>query len=190
VVVAHHLTAAEIEQVTVHTSGTMARDFMAPAPATMVDAQFSLPFAIAALAVGIAPAAAWYRPETLRRDDVLAFARRVVATVDLEIDALMTGPLRRPAASVTLLARGAVLASRLIEFPSGSAESPIDDASVHAKFIANAAPVIGAARAEECLARLMRIESEPDARAVLELMCYGAGTPPSSDSRAQSTRML
>ena len=104
---------------------------------------------------------------------MLAFARCVVATVDPDIDALMTGRLRRPAGRVTVQARGAVHASRLIEIPSGSAESPIDDASVHAKFIANAAPVIGPARAEECLARLMRIESEPDARAVLELSCLG-----------------
>jgi 2-methylcitrate dehydratase PrpD len=182
VVAAHGLAANEIEQVTVHTSGGMAGDFMVYAPATMVDAQFSLPFAIAAQALGIPPGAAWYRAETLRRDDVLSFARRVVATVDRQIDALMTGPLRRPAARVTLQARGAAHASRLIELPSGSAESPIDDASVQAKFIANAAPVIGPALAEECLARLMQIESEPDAGYVA-----GLGIPPASDSRAHET---
>ena len=100
VVAAHQLAATEIEQVTVHTSRRHgARFHGSTAPATMVDAQFSLPFAIAAQALGIAPGAAWYRPETLRRADVLGFARRVVATVDPDIDALMTGPLRRPAAT-------------------------------------------------------------------------------------------
>jgi 2-methylcitrate dehydratase PrpD len=169
VVAAQGLAAAEIEQVTVHTSRGMMRDFMVYAPATMVDAQFSLPFAIAAQALGIAPGADWYRAETLRHADVLSFACRVVATVDPEVDALMTGPMRRPAAHVTLRARGADFASRLIEFPSGSAESPIGEASVHAKFIGNAAPVIGPARAEQCLMRLMRIDSEPDVGAVFEL---------------------
>jgi 2-methylcitrate dehydratase PrpD len=170
VVAAHGLAAKEIEQVTVHTSGGMAHDFMIQAPVTMVDAQFSLPFAIAAQALGIVPGADWYRAETLRRADVLEFARRVVAMVDPEIDTLMTGPLRRPAGRVAVRARDAVHESRLVEIPSGSAESPIDDSSVQAKFIANVAPVIGAARAEAFRARLMRIESEPDARAVLELL--------------------
>jgi 2-methylcitrate dehydratase PrpD len=165
----HRVAASEIEQVTVHTSHGMVRDFMDHAPATMVDAQFSLPFCLAALALGLAPGAAWYRPETLRRADVAAFGRRVVAEIDPDVDALMTGPLRRPAGRITLRARGTDFVSRLIEIPSGSAESPIGDASVEAKFIANAAPVIGPALAEEFRARLMRIESEPDAGAVLEL---------------------
>jgi 2-methylcitrate dehydratase PrpD len=168
VVAAHGLAAAEIEQVIVHTSGGMARDFMIHAPATMVDAQFSLPFGLAALALGLAPGAEWYRPETLRRDDIAAFGRRVIARIDPQIDAMMAGPLRRPAGRVTLRARGADFSSRLIEIPSGSAESPIGDKRVYAKFIANAAPVIGTAKAEECRARLMQIEGEPDASAVFE----------------------
>jgi 2-methylcitrate dehydratase PrpD len=169
VVATHSVAASEIEQVSVHTSRGMARDFMVQAPVTMVDAQFSLPFCIAALALGLPPGAAWYRPETLRRDDIAAFGRRVVAEIDPEIDALMSGPLRRPAARVTLRARGADFASRLIEFPSGSAESPIADASVEAKFTTNAAPAIGPAKAEELFTRLMRIEVEPDAGAVFAL---------------------
>jgi 2-methylcitrate dehydratase PrpD len=167
----HGLAAADIEQVTVHTSRGVARDFMDYAPATMVDAQFSLPFCIAALALELEPGAVWYRPQTLWREDVRAFARRVVVMVDPEIDALMTGPLRRPAGRVALQARGAAHVSRLIEFPSGSAESPIEDSSVYIKFVGNVEPMIGWKRAKELLARLIQLESEADASVVFALGC-------------------
>ena len=46
------------------------------------------------------PAADWYRDATLRRDDVAAFASKVQASVDPEIEAFMGGATRRPAGRV------------------------------------------------------------------------------------------
>jgi len=163
----HGLAAGEIDKVVVHTSLGMAQDFMVAVPATMVDAQFSLPFAIAALALAVPPGAAWYAARTLARDDLRAFAERVEAAVDPAIDALMRGPLRRPASRVDVQARGRTFGSDLFEYPSGSAENPTSEQAVHAKFMANATPLAGAKEAEDLLARMNAIEHEPSMRSLL-----------------------
>jgi 2-methylcitrate dehydratase PrpD len=176
----HALAADAIDRVTVHTSAALARDLMELAPATMVDAQFSLPYALSALALGIPVGAAWYRQETLERADVRGFARRVAAEVDAEIDALMRGELRRPAARVTIHARGNAYRSERCDFPLGGRENPIAEAAIAEKFRTNVAPVIGPANAETMLARIAALETLKDARALLALaLPEGNGGGPS-----------
>ncbi|SHI69056.1 2-methylcitrate dehydratase PrpD [Roseomonas rosea] len=159
---AEALAPEEIGRVTLYTSAGLARDFMQAAPETMVDAQFSFPFACAALAHGIAPAAQWYRAETMARPDLAAFARRVVAEVDPAIDAMMSGPLRRPAGRVSVEARGRVFASPLIAFPLGTRERPIGAEAVRRKFMENAAPVLGPGAAEALAEQLLGLERQAD----------------------------
>jgi 2-methylcitrate dehydratase PrpD len=175
----HGFSAEQIDTVTVHTSAALARDLMELAPETMVDAQFSIPYALAALALGIPIGAAWYRQETLQRADVRAFARRVAAEIDPQIDALMRGE-RRPAARVTIRARGNTYPSERCDFPLGSRENPIAEAAIAEKFRANAAPVIGPANAKAMLAHIAALETLKDTRALLALALppEGGGAPP------------
>ncbi len=163
-----------IAAVVVHGSSTLVRDFMDPAPATMVDAQFSLPYTLAALAHGLAPAAAWYAPTTLERPDLRAFARRVRAEIDPELDALMSGPSRRPAGRVEVVVAGARHVSPPITFPLGGAERPLAPADVLAKFRANAGPVVGQTAAERLATRLLHLRAEPDVAALVRT-CGGPG---------------
>jgi 2-methylcitrate dehydratase PrpD len=169
------LAAGDIDKVVVHTSLGMAQDFMLCAPPTMVDAQFSLPYALAAIACRVWPGAAWYEAGTMARDDLRVFERRVEAAVDPAIDAMMRGPLRRPAARVEVLACGGTLDSGLFEYPSGSAENPIAEVDVHAKFIANAGPVVGVKEAQDLLLRLTTMEGERSMRSLLAQCRVGRG---------------
>ena len=164
----HALTPDEIEKVTIHTSAAMARDFMDYEPATMVDAQFSLPFALAAIAHDIRPAARWYEPETLARTDLRSFGRRIVAIVDPAIDDTMSGPARRPAGRVSIRSRGRRISSALITYPRGGAERPMSAAEISAKFLENAGPVLGMEHARHLMDRLKNIKAEPVVSAVLE----------------------
>jgi 2-methylcitrate dehydratase PrpD len=135
----------------------------------MVNAQFSLPYALAALALGIRPGGEWFEQQTMTRNDLRRLQRRVVAVVDPEIDALMTGPLRRPSARADVCANGRNFASRLFEYPSGSAESPISEAAVHTKFVSNVAPVFGQQVAAQLLARFTALEVETRMQPLLRL---------------------
>ncbi len=162
----HALQPREIERVVVHTSAGLARDFMDHAPATMVDAQFSLPFCLAALALGVSPASRWYENRTLRRNDMLAFARKVAAEIDDEVDAAMSGPRRRPAGRVSILARGERFGSSLIAHPRGGFERPVSSAEIREKFMANAAPVLGQTATHGLVAAIGRLERTARASAV------------------------
>jgi 2-methylcitrate dehydratase PrpD len=171
----HKLATGEIERVTLHTSAAMARDFMDHRPATMVDAQFSLPFAVAAVAHRIGPAANWYTPETLARADLQSFGNRVEAVVDPVVDQLMSGLTRRPAGRVSVTARGRVFASALIEYPRGSAERPMSPKDIAAKFLSNTASVLGSDGAIGLLHRLSDLESEPSVAGLLRTALTVAG---------------
>jgi 2-methylcitrate dehydratase PrpD len=167
VVAEHRLMPDNIEKVTIHTSAAMSRDFMDYEPATMVDAQFSLPFALAAIAYEIRPAGRWYEPETLARIDLRSFGRRIVAIVDPVIEETMSGPARRPAGRVSIHSRGRTFASALIAYPWGSAERPMSAAEVSAKFVENTAPILGMDHAGNLMDRLKDLNAEPSVSAVL-----------------------
>jgi 2-methylcitrate dehydratase PrpD len=115
----------------------------------------------------IPPGAEWYTAETMARRELHDVARRVEARVDPAIDAMMRGPERRPAARVDVHTRRDVLGSGLYANPAGGAENPIDDAAVHAKFLANVAGPTNRPAADALLSRLNRLEDEPSMRAVL-----------------------
>jgi 2-methylcitrate dehydratase PrpD len=162
----HALLPEKVDAVIVHTSAGLARDFMDAAPATMVDAQFSLPFAIAALVHRVPTGADWYRERTLRREDLARFARRVRAEVDPTVDEMMAGEARRPAGRVTVLARGRSLASALLTHPRGTRERPLSAGEVEAKFMRNAAPALGEDGAARMAERIGRIQEVPSVGAV------------------------
>jgi 2-methylcitrate dehydratase PrpD len=171
----HSIDPESVERVVVHTSEGLARDFMDASPATMVDAQFSFPFAFAALAYGVHPASDWYSQETMQRLDLLRFAGGVRAEVDPTIDAMMRGPLRRPTGRVDIVAGGKRFNSPMVHYALGSRERPLPEDRVLAKFTGNATPVIGAAKAAEIIERIMRIEREADMACVLALAAIGTG---------------
>ena len=131
------LDAVAIERITVHTSAGLARDFLDAAPATMVDAQFSLPFCLGAIAAGH-PKAHWYDPAVMADPTVAAVAEKVTAEVDPEIDRVMSGPERRPAGRVTIRAGGRTLEGPFLALPRGTPERAVDRAEVISKFTDNA----------------------------------------------------
>jgi 2-methylcitrate dehydratase PrpD len=131
----------------------------------MVDAQFSLPYSIAALALDLRPRGQWFEQETLRRQELLSLARRVKASIDPAVEAAMAA--RRPAGQVRMQWQGAEALSPIVEYPPGSRENPIPEGEVLAKFVENSAPVLGADKARRLLRRLLRLE---EAESVAELL--------------------
>ncbi|MEK7216934.1 MAG: MmgE/PrpD family protein [Chloroflexota bacterium] len=127
-------------------------------PATIVDAQFSVYFAAAVAAAG--PAYTW---DSYRR------------LTDPTIEALMDKTTVRPG-DLTGMATDVKITSRrgawtmAVPFPKGEPEVPISWPEVEAKFRSLATGLIGAARADEVLAAVQRLETVGDIGEVTRLL--------------------
>lgn len=127
----------EIDEIEVRTFARLAGDFMDAAPHSPVEAQFSLPYTLAAIAVRCPPGADWYAEETLRDARLQDVMRKVKAVVDPVFEQRMSGPGRQPGARVTVRHRNGQTAAREQHVPSGSSTSPMDEAELVAKACAN-----------------------------------------------------
>jgi 2-methylcitrate dehydratase PrpD len=172
-VVAQNELVGRIDGVTVLTSAGMARNFMDRRPATMVDAQFSFPFAIAALVLGITPAERWYRPETIANEAVWALADKVHGEVDPEVDALMR-EVRRPVGRAVVVSGGRSYASGMVAYPRGGVERPLMESEIVGKFLNNARPRLGWA-AEDLLHTIQNLQAFSS---VGQIFGNGLGSPP------------
>lgn len=134
------------------------------APGSMIKAQFSLSWAVAAaLAQGDLGPAAF--TEAALADPRL---RRLEALVELREDPAMTAAGRR-AARVTVAAAGAVLAEA-VDGVAGDPDRPMTEADIAAKFRRFATPALGAARAEA----VARAVLEGDAAVTLDPFAQGS----------------
>jgi 2-methylcitrate dehydratase PrpD len=165
----HGLQAEHIQTVTIHTAASLIRDFMDRTPKTMVDAQFSFPFTIAAIALDITPAARWYEAETMARADLASFSGKVEAELDDEADHLLDS-IRRPAGRVSVRTwDGRHLVSPLVQFAPGSSSNPVSDSFILEKFETNVVPILGAEPAQRLLDGLFGLEHIEDMAAMLRL---------------------
>lgn len=163
---AHDIAAETIAAITVHTDAALLRDFMDAAPASINDAQFSFPYALAALALRW-ERARWYAQERMASPELAALAACVTGALDAEAGALMSEQ-RRPAGRVTItLKDGHRFASPLAVDAPGGVRRPLPDGAVEAKFRANAAVALGDAGAQALLDRLANLEHVPDVGAAL-----------------------
>jgi 2-methylcitrate dehydratase PrpD len=93
--------------------------------------------------------------------DILDFrAKVVVATVD---------GFRKDQAAATLIARDGTRHEVEIAHASGTTDNPMSDAALEAKFLANAEPVLGAARARRVVETTAALDTLDDARHLIGL---------------------
>jgi 2-methylcitrate dehydratase PrpD len=126
----HQLAAEDIHTVDVFTFERTLRLNNYADPDTLEGAQYSLPFCLAAVAVGGAQALMPLAPDWLHRPDIVALARRVDLHVDSELDA------RFPAetgARVRLQTAGGVF-EQTVRHPLGDPANPMNRARLVAKF--------------------------------------------------------
>ncbi len=166
----HVFQPHEIDRIVVRSSSGMLRDFMDFAPANMVDAQFSLPFALSVLAHGDRVAADWYSPITMKDPEVLSFSQRVAAEIDPEFDAEMSSDKRRPAGQALVAARGQLFEEPRIFYPLGTAQRPLAKERILLKFRDNAASRLGIQPAQSLEKAIMDIGDVDDVAEHLKLL--------------------
>jgi 2-methylcitrate dehydratase PrpD len=92
-----------------------------------------------------------------------------VAALRRKVDAVADETLRRDEAHVAVIA-GGVRHEAHVAHASGTADNPMSDAAIEAKFLANATPTIGAERARRACEVVWSLEKSPDVRALIALL--------------------
>lgn len=153
---AHGITHREIAHVEIATFAE-AMTLATAAPRTTDEAQYSLPFPVAVALVrgGVGPAD--IDGPALSDPEILRLSTGLVMREDPECSAAFPG--RRLARAVLVLRDGRRLESPPTE-PLGDPERPLTEAQIRAKFLAYAAPAVGADRAGALERALMAVEGE------------------------------
>jgi 2-methylcitrate dehydratase PrpD len=102
-----------------------------------------------------------YDDAIVTRDDVVALRRKVVATVDDAID--------EASADVTAVLRDGRRVHVFVEHAIGSLQRPMSDAALEAKFVAQAEPILGAARCDQLIGACRQVGALRDVRALTAL---------------------
>ena len=168
-----------IEQITVRVPGVLASEFDDRRPASIIDAQFSVPYVAAVCALGIAPGAPWWSPGTLLDPAVLAVMDNVTVASDERLSSAMDQE-RSVSAAVTIRRADGTVSSHMTRSYPGSAAQPLTDEQLDAKFMG---VVLSAGyladTAKELLDRVRDIGSLADVRDLLPpaLRCHGRRIP-------------
>jgi len=136
-------------------------------PTSVVDAQFSAPFAVAVSIIKRRAFVDEYSEEGIQDKDVLALAKKVTWYVDAEAERVW--PTRYPAQVDIKMKDGRVLSAR-IEWPKGDPENAATPEELRTKFEALASGVIGPDRAQRAYAACQDLARLPDVRALGDLL--------------------
>ena len=124
-------------------------------PQTHVDAQFSLPYAIAVAICKNRTGIQEFSAEALRDPDVLALAEKVTWELDPEAEKMY--PKAYPATLMVELKDGRILRAH-VDYPKGDPENPASDEEIIAKFNSLTGPHFDKARREKIIAKVNRLE--------------------------------
>ncbi|MEU6641943.1 MmgE/PrpD family protein [Saccharomonospora sp. NPDC046836] len=122
---------------------------------SLLEAQLSIPFAVATTLRSGVPGLASFGPEARADPEVARLAALVSVACDAELDSAY--PRARPARVAVTLRNGAVL-RREIRYPLGEPSNPIDDEGLGAKFLRLTTPVVGEQHAADLLAALWKLD--------------------------------
>lgn len=170
------LRPSEIQGVVVKLAKEMHRAVMWPEdrkyrPETVSDAQFSLPYCVAAALLRGSVLLSEFTPESIRDPDILELAQRVRGEVAPECEEVYPEQILQ-IVDVTL--KGGRRLVRRVDYPKGDPENPMTREELQEKFSRLASPVLGASRAAKVVEIVERIEMYED---LSELYALLSGTP-------------
>ena len=154
----HDLVHHDIAQIDVWSLTDLAELFDSTKPEFMVDAQFSLPYCVAVLLLGVESGPKWFNQELFSNDQVLSIGSRVILHADSRADEIFHTEDRRISAKVTITTTGGDRYEQFAPAPRGSPTCPITEDEVFQKYYSLAAPVLGPKKAEELKQFVLRLD--------------------------------
>lgn len=136
---------------------------------TMVQAQFSLPCAVAMSIAGGEPGPGWYQTGRFKESDIRELAKKVKVDEDPEASELWVkyGQLVSTAEVKT---RDGKVSKAHIEYPKGEPKNPLTEEELQHKFLNNAVATLGQRQAEELKHQLLQLEEVKDVSALANLL--------------------
>lgn len=120
----------DIAHIQVETFAKLANDLADFSPVNPTDAQFSLPYTLAAVALQLPPGEAWFTDTQMASPKLRALAAKVQIAIDPELDARMSGVERQPGARVIVVRHDGVGFEETRTIPLGGASRPMTDDAV------------------------------------------------------------
>ena len=142
--------AADLGEIRVGVAREVLEDLGDYAPRNLVDAQFSLPYAVAMVLLGLEPGPRWHDPLLLESPGVRALMKKVALEEDPLMESLFSGQAI-VGAQVRLAGPGGDQDQARIECAYGDARNPMTDADLEAKFLGLAAETIPPGQARPAL---------------------------------------
>lgn len=171
----HKVQPNQIERVIVKTSKEMVQRFTTPAehklrPKTSVDAQFSLPYSMAALLYFGRAFLEEYSEMAINNPDVLDLATRVNCIVDPKID--RRWPHEEPS-EVTLRLKDGSEYTAAVDFAKGSLGNPMTEDELKDKFRILAGGVLTKKSVERIIDMVANLESLSNIRELTDVIYNG-----------------
>jgi len=168
----HRLAAADIEKVTL---GILKAGFALVAepvekkrnPASIVDAQFSMPFGAAVAILYKKATLDEYTLKNLEKPEIKALMEKIVCVTNPELE--KDFPRKWPALAKITTRNGREF-SAAIEYPKGDPENPLTWQELIRKIRDLVAPVYTAGQQEEIIDRVRSLEAEKDMNSFSELL--------------------
>ncbi len=155
------LNAKEIQTVRVATNPTVVRKHGQKSPATILGAQYSLPFSLAIALLRDIKNPAVFNESTVADEEI----RSLAGIVELESREIDNGPM----ASIIIKANGQRSILEATDW-KGAPTNPYSFKEISDKFRTYASGVIDAEKIEEAITKIARLEDEPDTAILARLL--------------------
>ena len=126
-------------------------------PHNLVDAQFSLPYAVALILHGEIAGPHWYEPALFESPGIRSTMKKVTLRLDAEIERLFVEQ-RMAAAVVKVTGVDGTVETARVDHAHGDAENPLSDAELDLKYRKLAAVVLDQESVESLLQRMRGLE--------------------------------
>lgn len=136
-------------------------------PVTHVDAQFSIPWAVATAICRNSTGIEEFRGESLHDPELLAMAAKVTWELDPAVEAVY--PRAYPATLVAELADGRILTAH-VDYPKGDPESPATREDIVSKFHSLTEKYFSSSKREKIIETIDRLEEIPNIARLADLV--------------------
>ena len=144
----HDLVHQDIAQIDVWSLTDLSEMFNIIEPEELVDAQFSLPYCVAMVLLGIQPGPGWINKDLFHDETVLSIGSRVKIHPDSTCDAIFHNEDRRISARVVITTTQGANFEESAPAPRGTPMLPVSEEEIIKKYLAMAIPVVGSEKAE------------------------------------------
>jgi len=166
----HNLTADAVKEITVGVSfPAAAKLFGTYRPPNIWQAQFSLPYVIAAALVDGKVGPEQFTDARLKDTSLLEQAEKVKLVVDEEADALASSKGMR-SCRITIETNDGNAFETFVGFPKGAPENPLSEQELSSKFLELAAQALGSRRAQELLEYFDKLEDITNTHQIIQML--------------------